>query len=176
MKAVATHFLELAQAEFQAEGEHQENDSEFGERLDCMLILDERERRSVRSDDNAGEDVSEHHRLTDLSKDQRSQSGHAHDDGQVLQKSGFVHASTLCLVGERPGRNFRTVAAWAHPSGSPAKNTSASRQSICSRGSQMSNPQEGKPPRFLGIATFSFWAFGIACLPRRGRMRWIDEL
>ena len=59
----AADLLEFPQAEFQAERKHQQNDAEFRQRIDGFLVVDERERRRVRADDEAGQNVAEHHRL-----------------------------------------------------------------------------------------------------------------
>ena len=45
---------QLAQAELQAQTEHQENHPQLGEGLDGLFVVDQAERRSVRADDEAG--------------------------------------------------------------------------------------------------------------------------
>ena len=54
-------------------------------RLDLVLfVLDERERRSVRPNDDPGDDVAEHHGLLQAVTDDSHQTGHNHHDGQIL--------------------------------------------------------------------------------------------
>jgi hypothetical protein len=78
--------LELAQAEFQAQREHEENDAEFGEGLDRILMGDECKGRGVRPDEHPSQDVAEHGGLLDLSKQHGHDRGGDHDHGKVLQE------------------------------------------------------------------------------------------
>ncbi len=88
-----TDLFELSQAEFQAEGKHQQDHAQFREGLDCLLVFDEGEGRCVRTDDHSSEDVAQHDRLLETVKHHRNQSGHNHDDRKVLKKRNSVHES-----------------------------------------------------------------------------------
>ena len=83
--------LQLAQAELQPERKHEENDAQLRERLDGVLIRDERPRR-VRTDDDAGQDVAEHDRLFEPAKQHRHDRGDDHDEREILEKGGVLHA------------------------------------------------------------------------------------
>jgi hypothetical protein len=53
------------EAQAKADAEHEENQSDLGERLDPSDIEDEGKRRSVWPDDHAGEKITNDHRKTD---------------------------------------------------------------------------------------------------------------
>jgi len=83
---------DLPEGEPESEREHQEDDAQFGERVDGGFLMNQRIRRRVRADDDARNDVTQHHRLLETMKDNRDQSGHQHYDRQVLQKIGCMHS------------------------------------------------------------------------------------
>ena len=55
--------------------------------------LDQRKRRRVRPDDDARDDVAEHHRLLETVEQHRHQSGDDHHDREVGKKGRFVHGN-----------------------------------------------------------------------------------
>ena len=79
--------LQLPQAELEPERKHQKDHAQLGERLDRLVIGDERKRRRVRADDHASEDVTEHDRLLEPVKNNRDQPGDDHHDREVLQEA-----------------------------------------------------------------------------------------
>ena len=84
-------FLQFAQAELEPQRKHKKNDPQLGERLYGMLVRDEREGRSVRSDDDSCQNVPKDDRLLELAEDDRGHSRHAHHNCQILQKGCLVH-------------------------------------------------------------------------------------
>ncbi|MGF6369610.1 hypothetical protein OKW40_002360 [Paraburkholderia sp. RAU6.4a] len=83
---------QLAQAEFEAQRKHQEHDAQLAERLDRLFVVDQLERRRVRSDDHAGRDIAEHHRLLQAMEQHGDDAGQRHHDGQILDEAdAMVH-------------------------------------------------------------------------------------
>ena len=56
------------------------------DRVLMVFVVDQRIRRRVRADDDARNDVAEHHRLLEPMKNNRDQSSHDHHDREVLQE------------------------------------------------------------------------------------------
>ncbi len=57
--------------------------------------MDQTERRRVGADDEAGDDVTQHHRLLEAVKQDGDHPCHQHDHGQVLDKADGVHGEGL---------------------------------------------------------------------------------
>ena len=85
----------LAQAEFQAQAEHQEDHPQLRQGLDRVFIVDQAKRRGVGADNEAGNDVAQHHRLLEAVKQDGDHPCHQHDHGQVLDKADGVHDEGL---------------------------------------------------------------------------------
>jgi hypothetical protein len=83
---------QLAQAEFQSQREHEKYHAEFRECVDRFLIVDEWKRRRVRPNDDASDNVTEHHRLFEAMKQHRDHPGDDHHYCEVLEERDSVHA------------------------------------------------------------------------------------
>ena len=86
------HARELPQVELQAERKHEQDDPQLREGIDGFPVLNEDRGRRVRADDDARNNVAQHHRLFEAVKDHRHQPGHNHYHRQVLQEVEGVHA------------------------------------------------------------------------------------
>ena len=62
-----------------------------GEGVDGRLIPDQWKRRGVGSDEDAGDDVAEHHRLTQMAEQHGHQTGYDHHDRQILKEGCSMH-------------------------------------------------------------------------------------
>ncbi len=88
------HVEKPSEVEFEPQGEHEENDAEFRQRVDRGKIGDQGD-GDVGPDDHAGDEVSEDHRLAEPLEDHRGDPGDAENRRQVLEKFGSaVHGST----------------------------------------------------------------------------------
>jgi len=77
---------EVAQAEVEAEAEHQQDDAQLRHDVDRVPVEDRQRERRVRPDKNAREDVPQHDGLAELVAEHRDQAGHDHHHRQILQK------------------------------------------------------------------------------------------
>ena len=82
----AAHLLELAQAELQPQGEEEEDDAQFGQGADGLLVLDEGHGAEMGADEQARQDVADHHRLAQAVADHRHQAGGQHHHGEVVEE------------------------------------------------------------------------------------------
>src|SRR5262245_5996042 len=64
-----------------------------------MLIGDELIRRRVWTNDDSGENVTEHHRLLELPEEHGDDSRHHHHDGEVLEKGDVFHDCSIRVEG-----------------------------------------------------------------------------
>ena len=93
---------QLAEAELEAEREHQQDHAELGQRLDNDAVRDERDRH-VRPDDQAGDDVSEDDRLAEPLEQDGGDRGDAEDDRQGFEKLvGVVHSEGVGVLRRHP--------------------------------------------------------------------------
>ncbi len=76
-----------AEAELEAEREHQENDAELGERVDDLGVGGERHGH-VRANEQAGDQVAEDDRLLEALTNHRRQGRDAEYQRECLQKRG----------------------------------------------------------------------------------------
>ena len=85
-------FREPAETELEPERKHQEDDAQLRERLHDDRVGHEGDRH-VGPDDQPGDDVAQHDRLTQALEHHRRHRGHAEDDREGLQELvGVVHA------------------------------------------------------------------------------------
>jgi len=75
------------------DGEHQQDHAQFRKRLDRLLILDERDRRRVRTDYDACQNVTQHHRLLQPLADDGGHGRRRHHHRQILNQLQAVHRS-----------------------------------------------------------------------------------
>ncbi|MNG81736.1 hypothetical protein D3C79_403940 [compost metagenome] len=86
---------QLAQAEFQPQAEHQEDDAQLCQGLDGVFIVDQAERRRVRTDNEACNDVAQHDGLLEPMKENRDHPGNQHDHCQILDEADGMHGAIL---------------------------------------------------------------------------------
>ena len=55
------------------------------------FVVDQGERRRVRADDDAGDDVAQHHRLFETVEEDGDHAGDQHDHRQILDEVDGVH-------------------------------------------------------------------------------------
>ena len=85
-------FREPAETELEPERKHQEDDAQLRERLHDDRVGHEGDRH-VGPDDQPGDDVAQHDRLTQALEHHRRHRSHAEDDREGLQELvGVVHA------------------------------------------------------------------------------------
>ena len=77
-----SHPQQLLDGEFETDGEEEQDDPELGEPADDLVVRHQRERH-VRTDEQAGEDVPEHHGLAQALEHHGSDGGDAEHDRQV---------------------------------------------------------------------------------------------
>ncbi len=82
--------VQFAQAELQTEREHEEDDPELREGVDGLLVIDPRQPRRVRTDDDTGEDVTEDDRLLETMEKNGDETGRDHDHREVMQETQVV--------------------------------------------------------------------------------------
>ncbi len=83
---------QLAQAELESQREHQKNDAQFGQRMDRGDVHHGRD-RDVRTHQQPGEQVAQHHGQVQALEQHRRDGGDAEHHGEVLQKEmGVGHA------------------------------------------------------------------------------------
>jgi len=75
--------------------EHQEDHPQFGKDLDGLFVMDQAEWRGVRADDEAGDNVAQHHRLLEAVKNYGDHASDHHDDCQVLDEADGMHGVIL---------------------------------------------------------------------------------
>ena len=92
---------QLAQAELQPQREHQQDHAELGELMGHAGVGEQRDRH-VGPDDQAGQQVAEHHRLLEPLEQDGGDRGHAQDGRQVRQ-----HADRPSARGRHGGEEAR---------------------------------------------------------------------
>ena len=86
-----------AQAELEAEREHQQDDAELGEGADGLFVGEERD-GGVRADDDPGEQVTEDHRQPEPLAGDGGERRRAQHQRQVLQEQVGTHrVERLCM-------------------------------------------------------------------------------
>ena len=105
----AAHRPQVPEGEFQPQGEQQKRHADFGQQLDLVNVGDDR--KAVRPDGHAGEDVTQHQRLPRALRHQPAQQGRDDDDDDVRRdaqvSSPFVPLPALdIMIGLRvlPGK------------------------------------------------------------------------
>ncbi len=100
--------LEPAQAQSHADREDQEDEAEVREHLDPVDTFDKGERRGMGSDDDPGEEVSDHHGQPHAPAEPTRQGGHGGDDREVTDEIDSRHGvepdeeSGRCREGSSP--------------------------------------------------------------------------
>ena len=74
------------------DGKHQQDNPQLREGFDGLLVLDQRDRRGVRPDQDAGQNVAQHHRLLEPLANDRGHGCRRHHHRQVLDQLQSVHA------------------------------------------------------------------------------------
>ena len=98
----ATHLPEFLEIELQPEGKHEQDDAQLGEGVDGGFIPDQWERRRVRANEDAGDDVAQDHGLAELAEQHGDQPGHDHHHRQVLEKGCSMHPGWAAVATQSP--------------------------------------------------------------------------
>jgi len=84
---------QLAQAEFEPEREHEQDDAHVAQGADGVLVLHQREGRRVGADDESGDDVPERDRLLEPVAQDGHDARDEHDHGEVVEEFNAVHGA-----------------------------------------------------------------------------------
>ena len=84
---------ELRQTEPQADGKHQENQADLGERLDALNVSYQRKRGRVGADDDPGGKEADDDGQAEAFTQGAGETGREQHDGEVLNEKGAVHGS-----------------------------------------------------------------------------------
>jgi len=100
---------EFLQAEFQAQRKQQEDHAQLCQDLNRAFIRDQRKRWRMWADDDAGDDITKHHRLFETVEQHRHDTGDQHDHGQILDKhfDGMMHGQAFLVKVDKIGDNAR---------------------------------------------------------------------
>ena len=77
----------MVERKFETDGEHQEDDAQVRQRVDCVHIGDQVEGKKIWSDQDACGKITDDHRHLHLSEDHRGESSYRQYDGELHQEA-----------------------------------------------------------------------------------------